>query len=157
MPASCANRADQWQALGAEERFAEMDRELAVAEEIGFNAMRVAVELQGFGVWLAEHDSFMANFERALSILAKHKMRAIVILGNDCMRPKRIWQLPKPGPQPCDLGYHGGRKMSQHGSFPGEIGYSPVDDPDLKPKFGCSAKSGTCIAVCGMELLRETA
>ena len=23
--------------------------------------------------------------------------------------------------------------------------------------FGCSAKSGTCIAVCGMELLRETA
>ena len=135
MPASAANRVDQWQSLGAEERFAEMDRELAAAEDIGFNAMRVAVELQGFGVWLAEHDSFMANFERALSILAKHKMRAIVILGNDCMRPKRIWQLPKPGPQPCDLGYHGGRKMSQHGSFPGEMGHSPVDDPDLKPKF----------------------
>ena len=90
MPASAANRVDQWQALGAEARFAEMDRELAAAEDIGFNAMRVAVELQGFGVWLAEHDAFMANFERALSILAKHRMRAIVILGNDCMRPKRI-------------------------------------------------------------------
>ena len=94
MPASAANRVDQWQSLGAEARFAEMDRELAAAEDIGFNAMRVAVELQGFGVWLAEHDAFMANFERALSILDRHKMRAIVILGNDCMRPKRIWQLP---------------------------------------------------------------
>ena len=31
MPASCANRVDQWQELGCEERFAEMDRELAVA------------------------------------------------------------------------------------------------------------------------------
>ena len=77
----------------------------------------------------------MENFERSLELLAKHKMRAIVLLGNDCMRPKRIWQLPKPGPQPCDLGYHGGRKQSQHGSFPGEIGYSQVDDPVLKPKF----------------------
>ena len=135
MPASCANRVDQWQTLGAKERFEEMDRELAAAEEIGFNTMRLAVELQGFGVWLAEHDGFMENFERSLELLAKHKMRAIVLLGNDCMRPKRIWQLPKPGPQPCDLGYHGGRKQSQHGSFPGEIGYSQVDDPVLKPKF----------------------
>ena len=135
MPASCANRVDQWQALGAKERFEEMDRELAAAEEIGFNTMRLAVELQGFGVWLAEHDSFMENFERSLALLDKHKMRAIVLLGNDCMRPKRIWQLPRPGPQPCDLGYHGGRKMSQYGSFPGEIGHSQVDDPVLKPKF----------------------
>ena len=50
MPASCANRVDQWQTLGAKERFEEMDRELAAAEEIGFNTMRLAVELQGFGV-----------------------------------------------------------------------------------------------------------
>ena len=62
-------------------------------------------------------------------------MRAIVVFGNDCMRPKSIWQLPKPGPQKYDVGYHGGRKQSQHGSFPGEMGHSQVDDPVLKPKF----------------------
>ena len=135
MPASCANRVDQWQALGCEERFAEMDRELAVAESIGFNTLRILVELQGFGVWLEEHDGFMERFERVLQTRAAHKMRAIVVLGNDCMRPKSIWQLPKPGPQSYDIGYHGGRKQSQHGSFPNEIGYSQVDDPELKPKF----------------------
>lgn len=135
MPASCANRVDQWQELGSEERFAEMARELALAESIGFNTLRIIVELQGFGVWLEEHDGFMARFERCLSLMAKHKMRAIVVLGNDCMRPKQIWKLPKPGPQPCDIGYHGGRKLSQHGAFPGQMGHSQVDDPELKPKF----------------------
>ena len=135
MPASCANRVDQWQELGCEERFAEMDRELEVAEDIGFNTLRLLVELQGFGVWLVDRRGFMDRFERVLSVMARHKMRAIVVLGNDCMRPKRIWQLPKPGPQTFDIGYHGGRKLSQHGSFPGEMGHSQVDDPELKPKF----------------------
>ena len=135
MPASAANRVDQWQALGSEERFAEVERELALAEEIGFNAMRIIVEVQGFGVWLADHDGFMERFERYLTILDRHKMRACVLLGNDCMRPKEFWKMPTPGPQKFDWGYHGGRKMSQHGSFPDAIGYSPVDDPELAPKF----------------------
>ena len=108
MPASAANRVDQWQELGCEERFAEVERELALAETIGFNALRIIVEEQGFGVWLAEHDGFMARFERMLSIMAKHRMRAIVVLGNDCSRPKEIWTLPKPGVQQYDVGYHGG-------------------------------------------------
>ena len=135
MPASAANRVDQWQELGCEERFAEVDRELELGESIGFNALRIIVEEQGFGVWLAEHDGFMARFERMLTVMAKHKMRAIVVLGNDCSRPKEIWTLPKPGVQPCDWGYHGGRKRSQHGSFAGQIGYTSLDDPELNPKF----------------------
>lgn len=135
MPASAANRVDQWQALGSEERFAEVDRELAAAEALGFNTMRLLVEWCGFGVWLADPDGFMSRFERYLSALDRHHMRAIVVLGNDCSRPKRIWKLPAPGEQPCDWGYHGGRKASQHGSFPGEIGFTPADDPELAPKF----------------------
>lgn len=135
MPASCANRVDQWQALGCEERFAEMERELQIAESIGFNTLRLLVELQGFGVWLEDPVGFMERFERTLGVLARHGMRAIVVLGNDCMRPREIWQLPKPGPQTFDIGYHGGRRLSQHGSFPGAMGYSQVDDPVLKPKF----------------------
>lgn len=135
MPASCANRVDQWQDLGSEARFAEMERELALAESIGFNTLRILVELQGFGVWLADPDGFMARFEKCLDIMDRHGMRAIVVLGNDCMRPKRIWTLPTPGEQPWDLGYHGARKQSQHGSFPDEMGYSQVDDPVLREKF----------------------
>ena len=135
MPASAANRVDQWQALGSEERFAEVERELALAEEIGFNAMRIIFGTHGFGVWLAEHDGFMERFERYLAILDKHGMKACVVLAGDCMRPKEYWELPKPGPQTCDWGYHGGRKMSQHGSFPDAIGFSPTDDPELGPKY----------------------
>ncbi len=135
MPASAANRVDQWQEMGSEERFAEVERELALAELIGFNTLRILVEEQGFGVWLAEHDGFMARFERMLSIMAKHKMRAIVVLGNDCSRPKEIWTMPKPGVQSYDLGYHGGRRRTQHGSFPGAVGYTVLDDPNLAPQF----------------------
>ena len=135
MPASAANRMDMWQAYGAKERFEEMDRELALAESIGFNTVRVLLEENGFGAWYYEHDAFMENFERFLALCATHHIRAIVCLGNDCSRPKELWSLPKPGPQPSDWGYHGGRKLSQHGSFPGAVGYISADDPELKPKF----------------------
>ena len=67
MPASAANRVDQWQELGSEERFAEVERELALAELIGFNTLRILVEEQGFGVWLAEHDGFMARWATRLT------------------------------------------------------------------------------------------
>lgn len=135
MPASAENRMAMWQDLGSDERFEEMDRELALAESIGFNTLRVCLEENGFGAYYYEREKFLANFERFLALGAKHQMRAIVVLGNDCSRPKPLWSLPKPGPQPCDWGYHGGRKQSQHGSFPGAIGYISADDPELKPLF----------------------
>ena len=135
MPASCANRVDQWQEMGCEERFAEMERELKLAQSIGFNTLRILIEEQGFAVWCAEHDGFMARLERMLALLDKYGMRMILVLGNDCSRPKEIWSFPKTGPQPCDWGYHGGRKRSQHGSFPGAVGYTCVDDPELREKF----------------------
>jgi pimeloyl-ACP methyl ester carboxylesterase len=135
MPASAANRLDMWQEYGSGERFEEMDRELALAESIGFNTVRVLLEENGFGAWYYEHDAFMGNFEKFLTLCRKHNIRAIVGLGNDCSRPKPLWSIPKPGPQPCDWGYHGARKQSQHGSFPGMIGYISADDPELKPKF----------------------
>ena len=135
MPASAANYTDMWQAQGSEARFEEMDRELALAEETGFNTMRIILHEQGFGVWYADHDGFMDRFERMLALLDRHGMRAIVLLGNDCSRPKEFWRLPAPGVQPNEWGYHGGRKASQHGSFPEAVGYTVLDDPELGPKF----------------------
>ena len=86
MPASCANRVDQWQEMGCEERFAEMERELKLAQSIGFNTLRIIIEEQGFAVWCAEHDGFMARLERMLALLDKYGMRMILVLGNDCSR-----------------------------------------------------------------------
>ena len=136
MPASAANRYDMWQVWESDRRFEEMDRELALAESIGFNTVRVIIaEDNGFAVWCEDHDGYMRNLERFLVLCGKHKIRAIMCLGNDCSRPKPLWSVPKPGPQPYDIGYHGGRKRSQHGSFPGMIGYISADDPELQPKF----------------------
>ena len=135
MPASAANRVDQWQSFGAEERFKEVESEMALAEKVGFNAMRMLLLEQGFCVWLDEHDAFMANFERTLSIMAKHGIKAMVTLGNDCSRPKRIWKRPQLGPQPYDVGYHGGRRQTQHGGFPGETGYIMMDEEEYRVKF----------------------
>ena len=136
MPASAANRYDMWQVWDCERRFEEMDRELALAESIGFNAVRVIIaEDNGFAVWCEDRAGYMRNLERFLALCGKHRIRVILCLGNDCSRPKEMWSVPKPGPQPYDIGYHGGRKKSQHGSFPGAIGFISADDPELRPKF----------------------
>ena len=135
MPASAANRVDQWQSYGSEARFAEVEREFALAREVGFNAMRLLILEQGFCVWLQERDAFRANFERYLQLMEKYGLKAFVCLGNDCSRPKRVWQMPKLGEQAYDVGYHGGRKQTQHGGFPGEPGYLMADDPEYRGKF----------------------
>lgn len=135
MPASAANRVDQWQSYGAEERFAEVEREFALAREVGFNAMRLLILEEGFCVWLQEHDAFMANLERYLGLMDKYGLKAFVCLGNDCSRPKRVWTMPQLGEQTYDVGYHGGRRQTQHGGFPGEPGYLMVDDPEYRGRF----------------------
>ena len=135
MSKSCCNRVDQWQEHGFEERFREQDEELALAKSIGFNTMRILLLSEGFDVWLQDHDGFMNRFDRTLDLLARHGMRAIVVLGNDCSRPERTFSVSKLGPQKVDWGYHGGRGFSQHGSAPNEVGYIVADHPVLGPKF----------------------
>lgn len=135
MSADCANRVDQWQKLGFEERLKTQEEELALAESIGFNALRIIFGDEGFGVWLADRKGFMKRLEQTLDLMDRHHLRAIVVFGNDCSRPKELWKLPKPGEQHYDWGYHGGRKQSQHGSFPGAVGYTCLDEPKLAPKF----------------------
>ena len=134
MPASAANRVDQWQSYGSEARFAEVEREFALAQEVGFNAMRILIEWQGFAVWLQEPDAFRANFERYLALMEKYGLKAFVVLGNDCSRPKFMWTMPKLGEQEYDVGYHGGRRKTQHGGF-SEPGYLIVDEPEYREKF----------------------
>ena len=132
MSSDCANRIDQWQEEGFEERLRTADEELALAAQTGFNTIRIIPE---FAVWDQQHDGFMERFERYVATAWKHGISCMVVFGNDCMRPKEVTTPTVLGPQSYDWGYHGGRKVSQHGGLPG-MGYHPqLDEPDVAPRF----------------------
>ena len=130
MSADCANRIDQWQELGFEERFATTEKEFQLMQQTGFNTIRIIPE---FLVWDQQHDGFMARFDRYLSLAAKYGLSCMVVLCNDCMRPKSI-ENSKIGPQSVDWGYHGGRRLSQHGTL-GEMGFHVLDEEDTRVRY----------------------
>ncbi|MBE7038536.1 MAG: glycoside hydrolase family 5 protein [Ruminococcaceae bacterium] len=131
MSRDCANRIDQWQELGFEERLKTTDEELSLAASIGFNSIRIIPE---FIVWLKEHDGFMERFERYLEVAHKHKISCMIVFGNDCMPPKdEALKRLTLGEQKVEWGYHGGRKVSQHGTFC-EHGYHLLDEPEMAQK-----------------------
>lgn len=128
MGSDCANRIDQWQELGFEESIKVADEELKLAAETGFNSIRIILE---FIVWKEEHDGFMERFERYLETAAKHGISCMIVFGNDCMPPKTPeWKPQKLGVQHYDWGWHGGRKVSQHGTFKA-AGYHILDEPEI--------------------------
>ena len=129
----CANRIDQWQELGFEERLRTADRELKLAADTGFNAVRLILE---YPVWKEDHDGFMKRFERYLNTAYQYGIRAMITLGNDCLVPKDDPNShPRLGKQHYDWGYHGGRKRSQHSTLNLEPGYSFLDDAAEAPQI----------------------
>ena len=132
MGSDCANRIDQWQEYGFEERFETAKRELALVAETGFNSIRIIPE---FFVWENEHDGFMERFERYVQAAYENGISCMVVLGNDCMPPKdEAFKRMHLGEQHIDWGYHGGRRVSQHGTFSG-AGYSVIDEPQGAAKY----------------------
>lgn len=130
MSADCANRIDQWQSYGFEERLETTEKELALMAELGYNSVRLILE---FIVWDEEHDSFLERFERYISLCSKYGISCMIVLANDCMRPKGL-EVNSLGEQKVDWGYHGGRKMSQHGKLSG-MGHHVLDEPDKAPRY----------------------
>lgn len=128
MSADCANRIDQWQEYGFEERFQTEECELDLMKKTGFNMVRLIPE---FFVWENEHDGFMERFERTIDAAARRGISCMIVLGNDCMPPyEEAMARLHLGEQTVALGYHGGRKISQHGVL-SEPGYSLLDDPAM--------------------------
>lgn len=128
MGSDCANRIDQWQELGFEERLKTADRELKLAAETGFNTVRLILE---YIIWKEDHDAFMKRLDRYLNTAYKYGIRCMLVFGNDCMLPKDDPNSHlHAGEQHFDIGYHGGRKRSQHSSLNTEPGYSLLDEPD---------------------------
>lgn len=132
MSADCANRIDQWQEYEFEKRFETTLKEFSLMAEIGFNSIRIIPE---FFVWEKEHDGFMQRFERYIDAADKNGISCMVVLGNDCMPPyEEAMKRMHLGKQSVDWGYHGGRKVSQHGAFEG-AGYSVLDEPETAEKY----------------------
>ena len=133
MSADCANRVDQWQELGFEERFQTTEKELALMQQTGFNTVRLIVE---HVVWKDEHDGFFERFDRYLSLCAKYGISCMIVLANDCMPPKtELWKMPYVGEQHYDWGYHGGRKHSQHGLHSAAAPHFYLDDPKTREDY----------------------
>ena len=133
MSASCVNRVDQWQSLHFEEYLLETERELQVMQELGYNSVRLIPE---YVVWEKEHDAFLVNFERYVSLCHKYGISCMIVLANDCMPPKtELWKMPDIGEQHYDVGYHGGRKHSQHGAHNGPAPHYYLDNEESAQKY----------------------
>lgn len=133
MSADCANRIDQWQELGFEERFKTTEEELALMQKTGYNTVRLIIE---YVVWKEEHDGFMERFERYISLCYKYGMTCMIVLANDCMPPKtERWKMPYVGEQHYDWGYHGGRKHSQHGLHNKPAPHFYLDEPESREDY----------------------
>lgn len=103
----CANRLDMWQSYRSEEKLATADRELALAEKIGFNTVRLWAN---FDVYYAEPDAFMDIFEAYIALCHKHKQKVMVVLGYEEDLPRGDVFVPKAmGEQLYALGEHQGR------------------------------------------------
>ncbi|MBR5751433.1 MAG: hypothetical protein IKX84_03500, partial [Clostridia bacterium] len=54
-PSNCTGRVAMWQEYGHAEVAQQIEREFALAQSIGYNAVRAIIQ---FEVWRFEHDSF---------------------------------------------------------------------------------------------------
>ena len=131
VPSDCVNYVDQWQAFGFEEHFKTADREIALAAETGFNAVRVFIPYE---VWLYERVGFLKRFDRCLDMFDRHGVRAIVVLFNDCAPPKENFFLRRMGDQ--RKVYRGLRVRGKSAHTGGDtVGYNILDLPEHVEKL----------------------
>ena len=128
----CANRIDQWQEYKFEEHFKTWDSEMALAQSIGFNSIRVIVE---YAVWEAQHDGFMDRLDKYLTSAYSHGIRTMLVLSNECAVRTAVYEPPVFGEQPYYPACHGGMKTTvwyEHGS---DKRFNLLDDPEIAPKY----------------------
>ena len=80
IPSNAINYTAMWDKTGFSPDL--IDRELALAETTGFNAVRVVLQ---FIVWEDDPAYFKEAFTRFLSICTKHKMQVIPAFFDDCV------------------------------------------------------------------------
>ena len=131
-PSNCVNRVAMWQAYNHAEVAEQIETEFALAESIGFNAVRAIIQ---FEVWRFEHDSFMNNLEEYLAAAARHGLGVMLCLGNDCTVPKSRFRTVVFGEQKVDWGFHSGIRLGPHTGDYREPGYMLLDEPEYEQAY----------------------
>ena len=128
----CANRLDMWQSYKSEEKLATAERELALAHEIGFNAVRL---WSSFDVYYAEPESYFDIFERYISLCDKYSLKVMMVLTHEEHLPRGEKFVPFPmGEQKYDWGYHQGfAPISQEQKA--QKPYHYAEYPETREKF----------------------
>ncbi len=89
IPANAINQLEMWQAESFDP--ATIDRELALAESIGMNTMRVFLHDL---LWQQDAARFRGRIDQFLAIAARHHIRPLFVLFDSCWDPE-----PRLGPQ----------------------------------------------------------
>ncbi len=132
----CANRRDMWQSYHSKEHLQTAERELKLAQDIGFNTVRLIVD---FHVWYQEPDSFMEILERYIEICDKYGQYVMLVLTAEPELPRGDYDkfVPLPlGEQEYALGYHQGRSpevLAMHADK--STIYHPLESPVLRDCF----------------------
>ncbi len=90
LPSTAVNDVEMWQ----QETFdpSTIDRELGLAQDLGFNTVRVFVN---YIVWHTDPPGLKSRLNQFLEIADRHQIRVMLILFDDCFKPE-----PQAGPQP---------------------------------------------------------
>jgi len=119
IPATAVNQLEMWQA----ETFdpVTIERELGWARTLGFNTLRVFLHDL---LWAAGPDAFAKRIDAFLAIAARHGIRAMFVLFDDCWHEDAVLG-PQPPPVP---GRHNSRWLQSPG-------HSVVADPTALPRL----------------------
>lgn len=131
IPSDAVNYVDMWQEYGFERHLETADRELALAEETGFNTVRLFLVYE---VWLYEREGFLKRFDRFLDVCDRHGIRAIVVLFSDCAPPKEAFCLKRMGDQRKVYRGLGVKARSPH-TGGDTVGYNILDIPEHVEKL----------------------
>ncbi len=125
--AHCVNGIALWQTYNHKAVFEQVEREFALAQETGFNAIRL---ISCFDVWKAEHNAYLQHLEEYLTLADKYGLKALFLLGGDGLDTKKEYAPPALGEQPVDWGWHGGRGNSGFAIEHQGVAYSLLDEDE---------------------------
>ena len=132
MGSDCANRIDQWQEYGFEEKLKTADREFALMEKIGYNSIRIIIEYE---VWDRQHDGFMDRLDRYIGTAWKHGITSMIVLSNECSVRTPTFQPAVFGEQFREWGFHGGKEWKTWYAHGTDTRYNLLDNPEVVPHY----------------------
>jgi len=128
IPSTTINSAEWWQEYEHERVFTEIGKELALAQSIGYNSLRVGFP---FEIWQIDKEMFFRHMDEFLSLCDAFGMTVMPVLFGDCCVPKSKHQEIRFGKQPEPVpGFFGGSPVTCFETLD-EPGWLPIDEPGM--------------------------